>query len=61
MDANATKLFGELVDFYGPAPETDRPDTDGIKHMAEELSAAGLDLESASVDQLNRLARGETL
>lgn len=50
-----------LEALYAPADHDQRPDSERIEYMAEQLTAAGLDLESATVDQLNRLARGEPL
>lgn len=52
-------ITAELTDFFADArPEVDE---ETISTMAEALHEEGLTLETASVDQLNALLRGESL
>lgn len=52
-------IITELTDFFADArPEVDE---ETISYMAEALHEEGLTLETASVDQLNALLRGESL
>ena len=55
------QITTELTTFYAPAGADQRPDADGITYMAEQLHEAGLDLETATTEQLNALARGESI
>lgn len=55
------QLIADIAAFYAAADPDLRPDLERAEHMAHELYHACLTLETATVDQLNRLALGERL